>query len=127
MTESQQDVSTSLIQQIKIACQALDDKKAENIKVLYLGKKSSIADYFVIASGTSAPHLRALGSALDKSLSDMGVDCTMDTASNEVAWTVVDAYDCIYHIFTPETREFYGLESLWKDAEVFTPEELVED
>jgi len=125
MTDSLTETQIETLQQIKAACEALDDKKAENLKILYLGEKSSIADYFVIATGTSAPHLRALGNALDGTLSELGVKTVMDTASNEVGWAVVDAYDCIYHVFTEDTREFYALETLWKDAEVLTLDDLV--
>jgi ribosome-associated protein len=124
MTDSLTETQTETLQQIKAACETLDNKKAENLKILYLGEKSSIADYFVIATGTSAPHLRALGNALDGTLSELGAKTVMDTASNEVGWVVVDAYDCIYHVFTKDAREFYALETLWKDAEVLTMDDL---
>lgn len=102
---------------VQACCRALDNKKAENIKVLFLGQKSTVADYFVIATGTSNPHLRALRIALEKELDShkagiLGMDMNTDSG-----WVVVDASNIIFHIFTRQMRDLYSLESLWKDAE----------
>lgn len=100
------------------AIRALDDKKAEDIRVLRLGSLSSIADYYVMATGTSDPHLRALRVELDRVLADTKSPVRGIEAQRESGWVVVDAFDMIFHLFRPETRAAYRLEALWKDAEV---------
>ena len=100
------------------AAQAASDKKAENIRVLDLRKVSSFADYFVICSGTSDPHLKAIGSEIREILRDnLGLTAHADgfPASQ---WVVLDYSGVIIHIFQPDKREFYDLESLWRDAPV---------
>jgi ribosome-associated protein len=104
-------------EQIQACCQALYDKKAENITLLYLGAKSSVADYFIIATGTSDPHLRALAGAAYSTLKDLRVSMIGTDRSPGSGWMVVDAYDFLVHVFTAEVRQHYNLEGLWKDAE----------
>lgn len=102
---------------LKQICQALEDKKAEDIKVLRVSAQSSITDYLVLGTGTSEPHLRALRVELEKVIDKSGVRILgMDTDQGS-GWIVVDAFDIMVHIFTPENRRKYALESLWKDAE----------
>lgn len=103
---------------VRHCCQGLSDKKAESIKVLFLGERSSIADFFVIASGTSDPHLRALSNAVEESLKEENVPILARDRSPGTGWVVVDAYDFIVHLFTDEVRAHYNLEGLWKDAEL---------
>ncbi len=100
------------------AIRALDDKKAEDIRVLRLGTLSSVADYYVLATGTSDPHLRALRVELDRVLTDTQSPVRGIEAQRESGWVVVDAFDMIFHLFRPETRAAFRLEALWKDAEV---------
>lgn len=126
MTETNVDLhATSTRQQIALCLRALDDKKAADMRVLYLGAKSSVADYFVLATGTSGPHLKALMGELEKTLKDLGSPVLGSDNSPESGWVVVDAYDCIYHIFTEEMRSFYNLESLWRDADRVDVRELM--
>ena len=109
--------SPTVLQQVKACCRALEDKKAENVKVLYLGEKSSITDYFIIATGNSHPHLKAMRAALEEALENLHVDIFGIDAEPRSGWLVVDAYDFMVHLFIPEMRDNYRLESLWKDAE----------
>jgi ribosome-associated protein len=108
---------------VEACCHALDGKKAEDIKILHLGSKSTIADYFVIATGTSAPHLRALRIALEKELDAHKASILGMDANGDCGWLVVDADSIIFHLFTKPVRERYALEKLWKDADtmVFEP------
>lgn len=102
---------------LKLVCRALDDKKAEEIRVLKVSEQSSITDYLVIATGTSDPHLRALRVELEKVLDENKVHIVgMDTTQMS-GWLVIDAFDVMIHALTPENREKYALENLWKDAE----------
>ena len=105
------------IAQIKACCQALFDKKAEAITVLYMVEKSSLADFFVIATGTSEPHLRALIGTTASELKELKLPVLGTDTSIGNGWMVLDAYDFLVHVFTEEMREHYNLESLWKDAE----------
>jgi ribosome-associated protein len=95
---------------------ALDDKKALGIRVLELGQLSSVADYMVIATGNSDPHLRALRIEVEKALDDVGSPARASESQSESGWTVVDGFNVLVHIFRPEVRESYSMESLWKDG-----------
>jgi ribosome-associated protein len=118
MTEPNRDLNSGeLLNLVRVCSQALDDKKADDLRVLHIGPKSSVADYFVIATGTSNPHLRALRIALEKALDSNGGEILGTQADTESGWVVVDAFDVIFHLFTREMRSRYALETLWKDAE----------
>lgn len=98
--------------------QALDQKKAEDIRLLYVGEISSITEYFLIATGTSNPHLRALSEAATDALDELDERCEVAGIGTQSGWVVVDAYDFIIHLFTAEIRSFFNLEGLWKDGTV---------
>ena len=93
----------------------LDDNKAQSITSINLKNKSYIADYMIIASGTSSRHLRSLSEILVNELKILGInDCRIEGKdSNE--WKLVDAHDVIIHIFHPEKRKFYNLEKMWSE------------
>lgn len=96
---------------------ALEDKKAENLKVLHVGGVSDITDYLVLATGNSEPHLRALRIEAEKVLDAAKAKIAgMDSGGFNSGWTVVDAYQIMLHLFTAEQRDNYSLEKLWKDA-----------
>jgi ribosome-associated protein len=106
-----------------LLCRELaDNKKAENIVILDVRKISSITDFFVIASGTSEPHLRAIVNEITDNLRDdhhiraRAVDGTL-----QATWQVLDYFDVIVHIMRTDVRERYDLESLWGDAPVVKP------
>jgi ribosome-associated protein len=94
-----------------------DDKKAENITILDVRELSSVTDYFVIASGTSEPHLRAIMNEItdrlreEHELRPRAVDGALQTA-----WIVLDYFDVIVHVMKQDVRENYDLETLWGDA-----------
>jgi len=91
----------------------LDNNKAKNIVSIDLKKKSYIADYMIIASGTSSRHLQSLAENLVSELKKIGVyNCRIE-GKNSNDWKLVDAIDIIIHIFHPEKREFYDLEKMW--------------
>lgn len=97
------------------AVRALDDKKAVEIRVLEMGQISSVADFLVIATGTSEPHLRALRIALEHALDDVGITARSESQKDS-GWTVVDAFDVLFHVFREDIRKSYALEALWKDG-----------
>ena len=93
----------------------LDNNKAQNITFINLKNKSHIADYMIVASGTSSRHLQSLSEILVAELKKLGIeDCRIEGKdSND--WKLVDAHDVIVHIFQPEKREFYDLEKMWSE------------
>ena len=93
----------------------LDDNKAQNIKCIDLKNKSYIADYMVIASGTSSRHLQALSEILLAQLKKLGIDNCRIEGKDSKDWKLVDTQDVIVHIFHPEKREFYDLEKMWSE------------
>ena len=93
----------------------LDDNKAQNIISIDLKNKSYIADYMVVASGTSSRHLQSLSEILVAELKKIGLnDCRIE-GRDSAEWKLVDASDVIVHIFHPEKREFYDLEKMWSE------------
>ncbi|MDC0937964.1 ribosome silencing factor [Pelagibacteraceae bacterium] len=93
----------------------LDDNKAQNIISINLKNKSYIADYMVVASGTSSRHLQSLSEILITELKKLGLnDCRIEGRYSS-DWKLVDAHDIIVHIFHPEKREFYDLEKMWSE------------
>jgi ribosome silencing factor RsfS/YbeB/iojap len=99
-----------------------DNKKAENIVILDVRKLSSVTDYFVIVSGSSEPHLRAIVEEITRGLREdhderpRAMDGTV-----QGAWVVLDFFDVIVHVMRQDTRERYNLESLWGDAAHLAP------
>ena len=94
-----------------------DNKKAENIVILDVRKLSSVTDYFVITSGTSEPHLRAIVDEItDRLRDDHGLRPVRRDGSVHGAWVVLDYFDVIVHIMRRDIREHYDLEGLWGDA-----------
>ena len=93
----------------------LDDNKAQNITCIDLKNKSYIADYMIIASGTSSRHLQALSKILVTQLKKLGIDYCRIEGKNSNDWKLVDTQDVIVHIFHPEKREFYDLENMWSE------------
>ena len=91
----------------------LDNNKAQSIISINLKNKSYIADYMIIASGTSSRHLQSLSEILVNELKKLGIDNCRIEGKNSKDWKLVDAYDVIVHIFHPEKREFYNLEKMW--------------
>ena len=95
--------------------QILNDNKAIDINSIDLKNKSSVADYMIIASGTSSRHLQALSEMILKKLKKEGIsNCHLEGKdSNE--WKLIDGIDIIVHIFNPEKRKFYNLEKMWSE------------
>lgn len=99
-----------------------DNKKAEDIVILDVRKLSSVTDYFVIASGTSEPHLRAIVDEIsDKLRDDHGLRPRAVDGTLHAAWIVLDYFDVIVHIMRQDLRERYDLETLWGDAPRLKP------
>ena len=101
----------------------LDDNKALNIKSINLKNKSYIADYMIIASGTSSRHLQALSEILVTELKKIGLNNCRIEGQDSKDWKLVDGIDLVIHIFNPEKRKFYELEKMW--SELIPKEKLI--
>jgi ribosome-associated protein len=98
------------------AASLASELKATNIVVLDLRGVTDMTDFFVIASGTSDTHVRAVAEHIQAGLKDAGVSTTMTEGLTQGRWALLDYTDCVIHVFHPTLRQFYQLERLWGDA-----------
>src|SRR5216683_7569952 len=103
---------------LALLCRALaDNKKAEDIVILDVHELSSVTDFFVLASGSSEPHLRAIVHEIsDKLREEHNLRPRAIDGTFQAAWVVLDYFDVIVHVMRQDIRERYDLESLWGDA-----------
>lgn len=116
--------NSDLKKNLRIACDALLDKKAIDIKLLYFGETSPLTDCFVVATGNSNPHLKALRDNVEKTLKENKIELFSKDRFQPSGWLVIDAIDFVVHLFSEEQRENYAIEQLWKDAVGLTVEDL---
>ena len=107
----------------QIVVKTLDNNKAQNIVSIDLKDKSSMADYMIIASGTSSRHIQALSEQVLEMLKDNGIKNSKIEGIDSSEWKLVDGIDIIVHIFHPEKRKFYELENIW--SELIPKEKLI--
>ena len=98
------------------AAKALDGKKAQDLRVLAIGDLSILADYFVLATGTSTTQVKALADEVDYQLSQQGVEPARREGYGSAAWILLDYGSVVVHVFQPESRELYNLDKLWSDG-----------
>ena len=106
-----------------IVINTLDINKAEDIVTIDLKDKSSMADYMIIASGTSSRHIQSLSEQVLEKLKDNGLNNSKIEGKDSNEWKLVDGIDLIVHIFHPEKRKFYELEKMW--SELIPKEKLI--
>ena len=107
----------------QIIINTLDNNKAQNIVSINLKDKSSMADYMIIASGTSSRHIQSLSEQVLNKLKDNGIIESKIEGKDSSEWKLVDGVDLIVHIFHPEKRKFYELEKMW--SELIPKEKLI--
>ena len=100
----------------KIIINTLDDNKAQDIVSIDLKDKSSMADYMIIASGTSSRHIQSLSEQVLEKFKDNGIKNSKIEGKDSYEWKLVDGIDLIVHIFHPEKRKFYELEKIWSEV-----------
>ena len=98
----------------KLACDALDDKKALEIKVINIENVSTLADYFIIASGTNHNQVQAMADNVDETLGRAGYEPKQIEGYQNANWILMDYRDIVIHIFDEENRLFYDLERIWR-------------
>jgi ribosome-associated protein len=99
----------------KVVINTLDINKAEDIVTIDLKDKSSMADYMIIASGTSSRHIQSLSEQVLDKLKDNGIKNSKIEGKESNEWKLVDGIDLVVHIFHPEKRKFYELEKIWSE------------
>lgn len=108
----------------KLAYQALEDKKAEDIRVINIEKVSVLADYFLIATGMNKNQVQAMADNVDEVLHKAGYPAKQTEGYQSANWILMDYGDIIVHVFDRENRLFYDLERIWRDGESISLEEL---
>ena len=108
----------TLEEQVKAVKTALEDKKAVDVKAYDVRGISGFTDAFVVATGTAAPHLKALVAGTEAAMKDAGVSSYRTSGDPQSGWIVVDYVDVVVHVFSPEARAYYALEKLWTDAKL---------
>ena len=96
------------------AVKALDVKLAKDVRVFDVRGVSNVTDFYIVASGTSAPHLKALATATLKHLRDNGVPSYRTSGEPGSGWVIVDYIHVVVHLFSPEARAYYNVERLWE-------------
>lgn len=108
------------------AAQILDSKKAEDIKVIEVTEQTIVADYFVIASGTSSTHVKSLADDVEYELEQLGVH-DGHIEGRATGWVLLDYGAVLVHVFDKESREYYNLERLWTDAQSVDLSDILTD
>lgn len=114
------------VEMAKLAIAALDEKKAEDIRVIDISEVSVIADYFIIAGGSNKNQIQALCDNVLEKLGRAGYSEKQTEGYNTANWILIDFVDVIVHIFDKENRLLYDLERIWRDGRQVNPEELEE-
>ena len=101
---------------VKLALQAALDKKAMDVVLLDLRKASAFTDFFLICTGGNIRQVQAIVNGIEEALRHKGIKPALSEGYERGEWVLLDYFDFIVHVFSPSTREFYGLERLWADA-----------
>mgnify|MGYP000613669745 CR=1 FL=1 len=113
------------LEMVRLACKAMDEKKAIDIKVIDIHEVSVIADYFVIASGSNLNQVQAMVDNVDETLGRAGFEAKQIEGTRNSSWVLMDYGDMIIHIFDEENRLFYDLERIWRDGKILDAQEFL--
>lgn len=105
------------------AYEIIEDKKGRNIEIIDISKVSTLADYFMICSGTSTIHIRTIADELDQKMGEAGYNLIHKEGYESARWILLDFGELVVHIFHEEDRNFYNLERLWADGKFRTPDD----
>ena len=108
----------------KIGITAMEDKKAEDIRIIGIEEISSIADYFIIASGKNVNQVHAIADEIEEKLGRAGVTPRQVEGYQNANWVLMDYGDLIVHVFDQDNRLFYNLERIWKDGKSLNAEDF---
>lgn len=110
---------------LKIALNALNDKKAMELSAIHVGELTVIAEYFIIATANSSSHIKALADIVDEKLSVEGIEAS-HVEGKATGWVLLDYNSVVIHIFSKDAREFYGLDRMWSDGEQLDLSEILD-
>jgi len=105
------------------AYEIMEEKKARNIEIIDISKISTLADYFIICSGTSTIHIRTIADELELKMGEAGYNLIHKEGYESARWILLDFGELVVHIFHEEDRSFYNLERLWADGRFRTPDD----
>lgn len=108
---------------MELARQALDDKRGQDLTVLDVRSCSTMTDFFILVTGTSSPHLNALADEVLFQLKQAGEQVFRRSGTADSEWIALDYVDVVIHIFSDNARNYYDLQSLWKDASIIQNEQ----
>ncbi len=108
----------------KLVCNALDNKKAIDIKAIDISNVSVLADYFIVASAANQNQLLAMQDEVDRILYENGINAKSIEGNRQSTWILMDYEDIIVHLFSEEDRLFYNLERIWQDGVIIDAAEL---
>lgn len=108
-----------------LVIEAMEEKKAEDIRIIDIESVSSIADYFIIANGNNVSQVHAISDFIEEKLGKNGLEPKQIEGYQNANWVLMDYGDIIIHIFDKENRLFYDLERIWKDGKIMSKEEFV--
>ena len=124
ITRKAEFIMDSAKKMAQIAYNAMEDKKAEDIRIIEIGEISTIADYFIIANGTNSSQVQALVDGVDEALSKEGFEPQRIEGNRSSNWILMDYGDIVIHVFSKEDRLFYDLERIWRDGKTLSVEDL---
>ena len=110
----------------RMACEALEDKKALDVKIIDIEQVSTLADYFIIASGTNRNQVQAMADNVEEVLGRAGYEPKQIEGYQTGNWILMDYRDIVIHVFDEENRLFYDLERIWRDGKVLDINEFLE-
>ncbi len=110
---------------VKEIVESLEDKLANNIKVFDVRASSTVTDFYIVASGKSAPHLKALISGSYRHMKNSNSKSFRCSGEPESGWMVIDFIDVVVHIFSPEARAYYAIEKLWDGSAAPDPDDII--
>ena len=114
------------MEMVKLVIDALEDKKAEDIRIIDISEVSVLADYFIIANGTNRSQIQALADHVGETLGKAGLPLKQVEGYETANWILMDYRDIIIHVFDRENRLFYDLDRIWRDGKRIDIEELLD-
>lgn len=115
-TRNSKETTIKAPELIKKIQKAIEDKKGRDIRLFDVRKISTVTDYYIVVSASSAPHLRAIADEIQYSLKKEGTNAYRRSGDPESGWVVVDFFDVVIHIFEDQKRQYYAIEELWAGA-----------
>jgi ribosome-associated protein len=116
-----------MMDSLKIALKAADDKKAHDLSALDISRIASFASYFLFCTGDSSRQMQAIADEIEKKLKESGILASHIEGYHNSEWILMDYFDLVIHIFSKEARAFYDLERLWRDGKKLDTDKLLRE